>query len=205
VADISDPYAPVQVASLSIPGLACGIALRDTLAFIAAGTEGLQVVDVSDPTAPVLIGGLNTPGFAQQVELVEDYAVIAARDTGVQVINIENPTAPYMYIVGKCDTLADARQMDVVGNRIYIADRNQLVIGDLSFYSGGYTLGDIDNSGEITSADVIRLVNFVFRGGPPPQPVRRSGDINCDGPVTAPDIILLVNYVFKGGAEPACP
>jgi murein tripeptide amidase MpaA len=65
-----------------------------------------------------------------------------------------------------------------------------------------YTLGDVDNNGTITSADIVRLVNFVFKAGPPPQPVWEAGDVDRSGAITAGDIIFLVNYVFKGGPAP---
>ena len=62
--------------------------------------------------------------------------------------------------------------------------------------------GDINESGNITSADVIYAVNYVFKAGPTPLPCEAAGDVNCDGVVTSGDIIYLVNYVFKGGAAP---
>jgi len=62
--------------------------------------------------------------------------------------------------------------------------------------------GDTNFDGVITSADIIHLVNYVFKGGLPPQPVPRSGDVDCSGAITSADIIGLVNYVFKGGTPP---
>ncbi len=53
-----------------------------------------------------------------------------------------------------------------------------------------------------TSADLIEIVNFVFKGGPTPYPIPAAGDVNCSGEVTSSDLIALVNYVFKGGAAP---
>jgi cysteine-rich repeat protein len=64
------------------------------------------------------------------------------------------------------------------------------------------TTGDVNVSGTITSADIIGLVNFVFKGGATPQPCEGAGDVNCSGTVTSADIIGLVNFVFKGGAPP---
>jgi hypothetical protein len=62
--------------------------------------------------------------------------------------------------------------------------------------------GDVNVSGSITSADVITLVNYVFKSGLPPQPCAAAGDVNCNGTVTSADVISLVNYVFKGGTPP---
>jgi cysteine-rich repeat protein len=62
--------------------------------------------------------------------------------------------------------------------------------------------GDINNNGVITSADIIALVNYVFKGGLRPQPCAAAGDVNCSGNVNSSDIIFLVNRVFKSGPAP---
>ena len=62
--------------------------------------------------------------------------------------------------------------------------------------------GDVNVSGSLTSADIIFLVNFVFKGGPMPQPCEANGDVNCNGTVTSADIIYMVNHVFKGQPAP---
>ena len=62
-----------------------------------------------------------------------------------------------------------------------------------------------NNNGSTTSSDIIYLVNYVFKGGPPPLPVVSEGDVNCSATITSSDVIFLVNYVFKGGPTPVCP
>ena len=62
--------------------------------------------------------------------------------------------------------------------------------------------GDVNESGSITSADIIYLVGYTFKGGPEPLPCAANGDVNCSGEVTSSDIIFMVNYVFKGGPVP---
>lgn len=63
--------------------------------------------------------------------------------------------------------------------------------------------GDVDTSDAITSADIILLVKYVFKGGTAPRPCPASGDVNCDQVVTSADLIALINFIFKGGA-PLC-
>ena len=62
--------------------------------------------------------------------------------------------------------------------------------------------GDVNLSNTVTSADIITLVNYVFKGGADPKPCKAAGDVNCSGTVTSADIITLVNFVFKGGNAP---
>ena len=62
--------------------------------------------------------------------------------------------------------------------------------------------GDVDQNGLINSADIIYLVNYIFKSGPDPQPMRTVGDVNCSGGLGASDVIYLVNYLFKSGSAP---
>ncbi len=61
--------------------------------------------------------------------------------------------------------------------------------------------GDANGSGEISLADVIFLINFVFKAGPKPD-LDCKGDANGNGMVNLADIIYLVNFIFKAGAAP---
>ncbi|MCJ7459882.1 MAG: hypothetical protein MUP17_12980 [candidate division Zixibacteria bacterium] len=67
-----------------------------------------------------------------------------------------------------------------------------------------YITGDANSDGLITVADVIRLVNYLFKGGPAPSPLA-SGNVNCDVGITVGDIVYLINYLFKGGPPPCEP
>jgi hypothetical protein len=62
-----------------------------------------------------------------------------------------------------------------------------------------FLTGDINLSGTVTSADIIELIGFVFRGGQHPLPCDAAADVDCSGSVNSSDIIGMVNYVFKGG------
>lgn len=62
--------------------------------------------------------------------------------------------------------------------------------------------GDLNANGEVTPADIITLVNYVFKGGADPQPCAAAADMNCNAEISAADIIYVVNYVFKAGPDP---
>jgi len=61
--------------------------------------------------------------------------------------------------------------------------------------------GDCDKNGSINLADVIRLANYVLKGGLPPDPLQ-SGDVNCDGKYDLVDVIKLARYVLLGQPFP---
>ena len=64
--------------------------------------------------------------------------------------------------------------------------------------------GDMDQSGAVTAADIVYLVNFVFKGGPAPLGPE-TGDVNGSCTATSADIIYLVNFVFRSGPAPLSP
>lgn len=63
-------------------------------------------------------------------------------------------------------------------------------------------VGDVNASGGVDVADVTYLVDYLFRGGPPPTPML-AGDTDCSGepefPVNVADLTTLVDYLFRGG------
>ncbi|MCC6963938.1 MAG: SBBP repeat-containing protein [candidate division Zixibacteria bacterium] len=69
-----------------------------------------------------------------------------------------------------------------------------------------YVCGDADGSGSVTVSDVVYLINYIFAGGPAPNPLL-SGDVDCTGAVSISDAVYLINYIFAGGPAPcaACP
>ncbi len=56
--------------------------------------------------------------------------------------------------------------------------------------------GDANSDGIVDVADLIYLINYLYRGGLPPNPVS-LGDFNEGGEVNIGDVIALVNYLFR--------
>ena len=64
--------------------------------------------------------------------------------------------------------------------------------------------GDANADGNINSADVAHLINYLFVGGPKPIPLE-AGDPNCDGNINSADVSYLINYLFVAGPVPCDP
>ncbi|KPL04224.1 MAG: hypothetical protein AMJ73_04445 [candidate division Zixibacteria bacterium SM1_73] len=65
--------------------------------------------------------------------------------------------------------------------------------------------GDVNQSGEVNSADVVFLIDYLFKQGPPPDFLELA-DVNKDCIVNSADVVYLMNYLFKGGPcpKPGC-
>ncbi len=66
---------------------------------------------------------------------------------------------------------------------------------------GSYIRGDVNYDQQIELGDVIYLINFLFKNGPPPMPYF-SGDANGDTVVDISDVVYLINYLYREGPPP---
>ena len=64
-----------------------------------------------------------------------------------------------------------------------------------------YVCGDADGNGIVTISDVVYLINYIFVGGPAPDP-EIAGDVDCNGILTISDAVYTINYIFGGGPAP---
>lgn len=70
-----------------------------------------------------------------------------------------------------------------------------------------YTCGDANGDGDVNVGDGVFIINYVFKGGPAPNPLCVA-DPNNDGAPNVGDAVYIINYVFKNGPapiEPCCP
>jgi hypothetical protein len=61
---------------------------------------------------------------------------------------------------------------------------------------------DVDKRGEVNLADVVYLVNYLFKAAPGPVPAPIVGDATCDSSVDITDVIFLIEYLLRGGPAP---
>jgi hypothetical protein len=88
VVDISDPDAPVVVASHALPGDPEGISEENGIAAVALLGSQAELFDVSTPSAPVAIGNTGGvyPSRAWEVAADGGVIIVAAEGDGVQVL-----------------------------------------------------------------------------------------------------------------------
>jgi hypothetical protein len=99
-------------------------------------------------------------------------------------------------IVGVVPDTAFIEALTVVAQDYCNADTSSFVVRT-------YLCGDANADGLINVGDAICILNFLFRGGDPADPVA-AGDANCDGTVDLNDAITILNYLFRDGDPPGC-
>ncbi len=75
--------------------------------------------------------------------------------------------------------------------------------GILILLNEGYAsgCGDVDQSGGVDIDDAVFLINYIFAGGPAPDPLA-AGDVNCSSNIDIDDVVYLIQFIFAGGSEP---
>jgi len=146
--DVSDLAAPTFTGTLAVP--AGKVDLSGSVAYLAGGADGLNVVDVSDPTQPVEIGGYAAFGSSRRIVRSGDHGYVTQGAAGVVVLDLADLAAPHA--IARHDTPGYAVDVAVVGDRAYVADREGgLRILDVSDPAGPVELG----AAAVASADVV--------------------------------------------------
>jgi len=61
--------------------------------------------------------------------------------------------------------------------------------------------GDANGDGVVNISDIVYEVNYLFRGGPSPDPIE-CADVNCDGVEDLADLVCKINFLYRGGPMP---
>jgi len=164
------------------------------------------------PTVTVYLGDfsdLKTAGDVDQSSIVingslspQAVTVISSHPDFIgEVLEITIPTADFMDTYGTIiDTLS---KVYTVLWKYTSEPQTKIVYGEITLIGQVYLPGDANGDWAINVADAVYLINYVFKGGPPPDPIE-AGDANCDGNPDIGDAVFLINYIFKGGLAPGC-
>lgn len=181
-----------QTGNTGLENNAAGMALLRAPAF--GGVVGSNPADVY-PTGGFTDGGLydqmRTPGFRVDGSNIDLHTILTAFYGTIPT----GAAMPFEFVMLSSRT-------GVPGLEAAYA-RAQHLSDTLRYISCPIALtGDVNEDGILSAADIIYLVNYVFKAGSVPQPIELSGDVDCSGSVTSADIIFMVGHVFKSGPAP---
>ena len=97
-------------------------------AYLASGSQGLQVVDITDPSAPSLLSTLTLAGLASAVAVVDSDLVVVGRrggvGSGISFVDVTLPTAPTLRGQLGSGFIPDPRSIAVRDTIAFIADES---------------------------------------------------------------------------------
>jgi hypothetical protein len=133
-----------------------------------------------------------------------DFAVVNYFDNNISVFkNNGNGTfsSSGTYSVGTYPSSVTSADFDGDGDMdLAVANKSS---NNVSLLFNCTIVGDCTGDAVIDVGDVVFLVNYLFKGGAAPNPLK-IGDVTCDGVVDVGDVVFLINYLFKGGPVPCC-
>ena len=66
----------------------------------------------------------------------------------------------------------------------------------------GFYRGDVNQDMLLDVADVVYMINYLYKSGTAPLPFVDQGDVNHDKVTDVSDVVFLLNYLFKSGSAP---
>jgi len=151
---------------------------------------------------PQIVDSLDTVIVRNQTRF-KYYPSIIDPDDSVHVISYL--TYPHWCVVEN-DSVVGIAPDTLFSENLVVVVQDFCSADTLAFLVVIYLCGDCNGDGVLDVADVVCEINYLFKGGPPPQPYA-VGDVNCDGVNDVGDVVYLINYLFKGGPAPClnCP
>jgi len=162
----------------------------------ASGTDGLQVVYL----AAYLHDNL-------AIKFFMPYQWLTVDQNSGSLLGGKADTILCTFITADLDTGLYHAQVVITSNDPDPQHNPVTIDADLTVILVQYLCGDANGDEAANLADAVYIINYVFKGGPAPDPLCVA-DANDDDAVNLADAVHLVNYVFKGGpppAEPCCP
>jgi hypothetical protein len=123
--------------------------------------------------------------------------------TARQIPAGNDPNASYSFTVVKVMAAGSDPVTGLALMREYVDTARAIVTREKT---KGYPVlcGDVTLDGNISLGDIVFLITYVYKGGPPPPCPSSRGDVTRDGNISLGDIVFLITYVYKGGPAPVC-
>lgn len=150
----------VQVSSLGrtpTAGPALRLKVQDGLAYVAEGTNGLQIYSVALAGPPQHVGGVIPGGEVLQVHLQGQRAYLAGR-AGIWAVDASDPAHPTIVGYFASSVSAAEPDLDVMGSMVFAAIARKLLIVDFSDPAKPIQVGEFTSAEGVAGVRVIGSV-----------------------------------------------
>jgi hypothetical protein len=183
--------------------LAVANSFSDNLSVLLNNGDGTFADTVNYPA-----GGGPSSVFASDLDGDGDLDLAVANgfsdNLSVLLNNGDGTFAPHsLYPVGNAPWSIFSADLDGDGDLDLATANNNSNNVSVLLNEPSFIRGDANGDGLVDPADVVYLINYLFRNGAAPDPLA-AGDANCDGTVGPADVVYLINYLFRGGDPPGC-
>jgi hypothetical protein len=134
VVDVSDPTAPVLLATVETAGPTQEVVVQDDRLYAAVGSAGIEIFSLADPSSPSRLGGMDTAAAAVSVSVLGD-VLWATNQEGVLAFDVSDPTSPLP--LGAEPTAEWAMHVEAVDGGAMVAD--WAILAEFSLLEGVYS------------------------------------------------------------------
>ena len=159
------------------------------------GTDGLEVAYLTPYATDSLAVVFSTPYLWLALDNKSGSIEPGASDTILASFN----SGELEYDVYYANIVIESNDPNVLNNP-WIVPAQLTVSGAPPFLCG-----DVDNNGEFQGIlELTYLVDFIFRGGPPPENALAADVDGSGGIADILDLTYMVDFIFRGGPAPVC-
>jgi len=203
--DISEPDAPVRIATRAVAGTARSVAVSGGYAYIADGEPHLAIIDVSTPSSPGVPSYVSLSDDSYDVDIDETYVYVAIGESGLAIIDISIPGNPGTPMYRQTDDGDDPFQQSigviVLGNYAYVMKGDVGIAAvDVSNPAAG-TYFSTGEAGDAQDMVVVGEYAYVAGGDQEILAVFDMTDPSEPTPITTFDLGLPAEGISVDGDE----
>jgi len=132
-------------------GLSVSVAVKDNIAYLSQGYNGLQIIDISNLSTPVYLKSLDLPKQVKSIKVIGDYLFCSY--SGLKIYDISDPKNPVE--VSYLDIGVPTFKFKIVENTLYLASgKNGVTLIDISDIYNLTKISEIDTPGFTIGVDV---------------------------------------------------
>jgi hypothetical protein len=199
IVNISNPQTPYQEGNAFLGGWPWSLDMMGNYAYVGSAdvelmTGYLMTVNIENPQSPYSEGRVQT--YYEPISLATDgnYAFVGEYER-VEAFYISDPQNPQP--AGYYSNHGMYSGIAVSGGFVHAVDSYKY----LMFSFDAPVCGDANNDESVDIGDAVFIIQYIFMGGTPPEPICQA-DPNDDDMVNIGDAVYLINYIFRDGPPP---
>jgi len=151
-------------------GLPSGIFVRDTIAYLDDGSNGLAVIDVHNPLDPFLLGQLKTVSVSNPM-VYGNFVFCESSSDEISIINVENPRKPFLaHTITVDDPVTEFfSDFAISNNRLYATTNKELLVLNIDDPTEPFEIARISGSScqrVVIDEEILYIYKYQYNGNP---------------------------------------